>query len=383
MKSGSLIAIGFAVTLLQATVVTVAGAEPGRSAQTVRAQDAPTPPVPPQNALEREETKVLETRSLGDLQAAADRGEPDAQWKLGGLCAYGVGVARSDVEALKWFRRAADQGSSNAQVSLGVMYDKGKGVERDQAEALQWYQKAADQGNANGQYNLGLMYLEGAGTSQDYSRAMLWFGTAAQQGDADAQDALGDMFLFGKGVAESDAEAIRWYRKAADQGLASAQASLGFIYEFSESLPDNLEEGVRWYRLAADQGNAEGQYRLGLLYRDGRGVPQDNIQAYQWFSRAAANSDTAYREDSTKELFAVSRELPARTVLNPPLLSEPFKLILERWLIWFGKALGYGLAAWMTVAMLIGVGMILREKMQSVGARRKAAAQAQSSAHRE
>jgi TPR repeat protein len=191
------------------------------------------------------------------------------------------------------------------------------------------------------------------------------------------------MFLFGKGVDEDDAEAIRWYRKAADQGLASAQASLGFIYEFSESLPANLGESVRWYRLAADQGNAEGQYRLGVLYRDGRGVPQDYIQAYQWFSRAAANSDTAYQEDATRELFAVARQLSAGTVLDPPLPPEPFKLILERWSNWSGKALGYGLGAWMTVAMLIGVGMILRERMQSVRARRKAAAQTQSSAHRE
>jgi TPR repeat protein len=382
MKSGSLIVIGFAVALLQATVVTGTGAEPGRSAQTVLAQDTPNPPGPPRSSLKREETTALDTRNLADLQAAADRGEADAQWKLGGLHAYGVGLARSDAEALKWCRRAADQGYSNAQVSLGVMYDKGKGVERDQTEALRWYQKAEDQGNADGQYNLGLMYLEGAGTSQDYSRAMLWFGTAAQQGDADAQDALGDMFLFGKGVAEDDTEAIRWYRKAADQGLASAQASLGFVYEFSESLPDNLGEGVRWYRLAADQGNAEAQYRLGVSYRDGRGIPKDDIQAYRWFSRAAANSDTAYHQDATKELFAVASELPARTVLDPPLPPEPFKLKLERWWNWLSMTFGYVLGEWILAAMLIGVGMILRERMQSVRARRKAA-QARSTAHRE
>ena len=103
MKSGSLIVMGFAAALLQATVVTATGAEPRQSGLTVLAQDFPaSAPLPPKNAqaffsFER------------DLQAAADRGEPDAQWKLGGLYAYGMGVARSDAEALKWYRRAADQ----------------------------------------------------------------------------------------------------------------------------------------------------------------------------------------------------------------------------------------------------------------------------------
>ena len=60
----------------------------------------------------------------------------------------GLGLARDDQEALKWYRKAADLGDSNAQYSLGVLYAQGRGVSMDEALALDWYRKAAEQGNA-------------------------------------------------------------------------------------------------------------------------------------------------------------------------------------------------------------------------------------------
>jgi TPR repeat protein len=143
----SAIFIGLTVILLviRGTIVSEKSIETVSPAETVRGASAPIPPA--------------DDQFVPDLRARAESGDPDAQWKLGGLYSYGVGVARSDAEALKWYRRAADQGYGNAQVSLGVMYDKGEGVEKDQAEALRWYQKAADQGDPNGQYDLGLSTL--------------------------------------------------------------------------------------------------------------------------------------------------------------------------------------------------------------------------------
>src|SRR5262249_26777246 len=40
------------------------------------------------------------------------------------------------------------QGNTGAQVSIGWAYGNGLGVARDNAEAMRWYRKAADQGNA-------------------------------------------------------------------------------------------------------------------------------------------------------------------------------------------------------------------------------------------
>jgi hypothetical protein len=137
-------------------------------------------------ALTKDEQREIHA-VVGGLRAAADQGRAEAQYNLGNMFAQGHGVAQSDVEAARWFRKAADQGDADAQKNLGIMFDQGRGVAQSDVEAARWFRKAAD------------------------------------QGDADAQSNLGNMFSQGRGVAQSDVEAARWWQKAADQGHAGAQ----------------------------------------------------------------------------------------------------------------------------------------------------------------
>jgi hypothetical protein len=44
------------------------------------------------------------------------------------MFAQGRGVAQSDVEAARWYRKAADQGHAQAQNNLGTMFEQGRGV---------------------------------------------------------------------------------------------------------------------------------------------------------------------------------------------------------------------------------------------------------------
>ena len=78
--------------------------------------------------------------------------------------------------------QAAERGNAQAQFSLGGMYDKGQGVRQDYAEAIRWYRKAAEQGYAKAQYNLGLMYANGHGVHQDFHLSKEWFGKACDGG---------------------------------------------------------------------------------------------------------------------------------------------------------------------------------------------------------
>jgi len=41
---------------------------------------------------------------------------------------FGRGVFQDDAEAVKWYRLAAEQGDANAQFNLGGMYEDGEGV---------------------------------------------------------------------------------------------------------------------------------------------------------------------------------------------------------------------------------------------------------------
>ena len=65
----------------------------------------------------------------------------EAVW---GRCyGFGEGVAKDEVEAVKWFRKAADQGYALAQWFLGEYYAEGKGVAKDEVEAYALYNIAA------------------------------------------------------------------------------------------------------------------------------------------------------------------------------------------------------------------------------------------------
>jgi len=165
-------------------------------------------------------------KPIEEVKAKAEAGDAQSQVELGLRYDKGEGVAKDQVEAVKWFRKAAEQNYARAQYNLGVGYYNGTGVAKDPAEAARWYRKAAEQNYARAQYNLGVCFYAGEGVAKDYVEAVKWFRKAAEQNDADAQHALGVCYEEGAGVAKDQAEAVKWYRKAAEQNKADAQNSL-------------------------------------------------------------------------------------------------------------------------------------------------------------
>ena len=59
------------------------------------------------------------------LLGAADKGNVDAQARLGYFYEMGLGVAQSDKEAVYWYHRAAIEGNAYAQSRLGSFYEAG------------------------------------------------------------------------------------------------------------------------------------------------------------------------------------------------------------------------------------------------------------------
>ena len=57
-------------------------------------------------------------------------------------------------EAAKCYRKSADLGNADAEYSLGYMYAFGLGVRQDNEEALRWYRLAAANGHAKAKERL-------------------------------------------------------------------------------------------------------------------------------------------------------------------------------------------------------------------------------------
>jgi TPR repeat protein len=84
-------------------------------------------------------------------------------------------------KAAQLIRPLAERGNADAQAKLGDLYRRGFGVQQSLAEAARWYRLAAVQGNARGQNNLGLMYYymgKPGGDGEDYVRAYMWYDIA-------------------------------------------------------------------------------------------------------------------------------------------------------------------------------------------------------------
>jgi hypothetical protein len=164
-----------------------------------------------------------------------------------------TGVTSDDVEAV---RKAAEAGNALTMKDLGVMYAKGRGVAKDDVEAVRWYRRGAEAGNALGMYNLGVMYAEGRGVAKDDAEAVRWYRRGAEAGNALGMYNLGVMYAEGRGVAKDDVEAVRWNRRAAEAGNAHAMHNLGFMYRNGRGVSRDMRNAAVWVFKALQAGNA-------------------------------------------------------------------------------------------------------------------------------
>src|SRR5262249_28345795 len=92
-----------------------------------------------------------------------------------------------------WFRKAADKGNADAQFRMGYGYLMSRGVPLNYTLARSWLQKSADQGNANAQFALGAMYDEGLGGAKNGETAKRLYEAAARQGHEVAKERLAQL----------------------------------------------------------------------------------------------------------------------------------------------------------------------------------------------
>ncbi len=120
--------------------------------------------------------------ALPGLLAKAKAGDASAQWTVGGMYEYGIGVPQDYALAAQWFRKAAEQGDAEAQFNLGLVYSRGSGVPQDYAEAYFWLDLAAaeiidgvKQDDVNEFRDNAASHLTPADLSRVQERARKWF----------------------------------------------------------------------------------------------------------------------------------------------------------------------------------------------------------------
>jgi len=111
--------------------------------------------------LAAQQTKA-DQRPLKEVRAKAEAGDAESQAELGLRYEQGKGVAKDQVEAVKWVRKGAEQNVAEAQYNLGVCLYSGKGLAKDQVESVKWFRKAAEQNYAKSRHRFGATSLYSA-----------------------------------------------------------------------------------------------------------------------------------------------------------------------------------------------------------------------------
>lgn len=97
----------------------------------------------------------LEERYFQKINDVAQRGNPDAQFRIGRCFDKGYHIKENKEEAKKWYTLAAEQGSSSSKVNLGDIYYE----EGNVASAMKYFEEALDDDVIIGGHNLGLAYV--------------------------------------------------------------------------------------------------------------------------------------------------------------------------------------------------------------------------------
>ena len=130
--------------------------------------------------------------------------------------------------------KLAQKGNAEAQFKVGEMYETGRGVEQNLIEAKRWINKAAAQGNEAAGYKLLYYDLQNNGVTADNKEKLAELQTAAKNGNGYAQYYVGLMHSRGVGLRKSNSTALDWLGKASLVGVTVAEAEIARVNEASQ-----------------------------------------------------------------------------------------------------------------------------------------------------
>ncbi|CAJ1986298.1 Sel1 repeat [Leishmania donovani] len=237
----------------------------------------------------------------------APYGHARLNWLLGVLHAYGIGVPRSERDALMYYSFAAMEAVPEAHMALGYRYKLGLGVVASCESALAHYREAADavamtydgtaaasgggaepmtagaktvgsgKGGRSGSMSF-FAYRDDAAVSDMRKQRRLDLISLKYQADIGNVDALLTLgYLLLKGdyqVVRDGRRAAAYFQTAAGKGSARAHGALGQLYmagdpSISPPLLPDLRRALHHFRLGALQNDALSLNGMGFLHAVG------------------------------------------------------------------------------------------------------------------
>ena len=127
--------------------------------------------------------------------------------------------------------KLAQKGNAEAQYKVGEMYETGFGVKEDKVEARNWITKASDQGHETAGFKLLYWDIEKNGITDANKAGLDSLRAKAKEGNPQAEYYVGKMYSRGVGVSRDSGKAIKWLNKAAFVGVLEAEREVTMVRE--------------------------------------------------------------------------------------------------------------------------------------------------------
>lgn len=230
------------------------------------------------------------------LQQSVDRGDADAEARLGAMTLLGLGTACSTPEATRLLESAAQKGSHTAEAWLGFLWATRGGV---RARGLHYARAAAERNDTVGLVALATAYEFGITIPPDQQAADRLYKQAlpdlrlkaSTDRDPWALLTLGKLHQRARAGLLSDTQTfVDLFQQAAKRGLPEAKTSLASRYAAIYNKPKENQKALPLYREAAAQGDPEALRRLAEWYLSDRAEQQKNVQRAVELLRSAAET---------------------------------------------------------------------------------------------
>ena len=188
----------------------------------------------------------------------------------------------TDIPDLQALAAAANMGQPQAQYRLGVLYfSRG-----EMPAALDWLSRAAESNVADAQNLLGIIYLNGIGIPCHPRKAAELLRAAAELDLKEAHFNLAGLLFCGTGIDNDDTAAYRHLLRAAELRHRPALRVLGYLYSLAGDAASQAL-ATQCLATAALLGDMHSEYALGMRYLEGAGVGTNVDEGVYWLIRAA------------------------------------------------------------------------------------------------
>lgn len=216
--------------------------------------------------------------------------------------------------------KLAEKGNAEAQLKVGEMYETGFGVKKDMQQARTWIEKSAAQGNETAGFKLLYWSMQKNGMKGENKARYGEMLKKAEAGNGYAMYYIGLVNASGAGVRVNYNKSLDWLNKATLIGILEAEREIGAVREKQQAAQVQARKAreQRKVQQAADKKAKleDNKRKQAEAQRQQRAQKQQQADASAKASAAAAKKAEEARLLAERKAQAVENERKRRALLK-------------------------------------------------------------------